>query len=445
MKRKLMNKLIEWKQSRRKKSLIIVGARQVGKTYLVKQFAKENYAKDKIIEINFELFPNAKEFFEGDLSPQAIINKIQKDIRYKDIDFKNNENKPYLIFLDEIQSCENALISLKGFSMESNLYHVIASGSLLGVALKRDFNGSYPVGYVEHMELKGLDFEEFLWANGISEEYVNNLRNGILDKLLITKDAHERLLDLYRKYIVIGSLPEAINTFIETNNFEEVYKVQKDLKIGYLQDIRKYSNDNNLKIKVEKCFQSIPLHLKEQNKKFMYKRVERNGRERMFEGALDWLYDAGLVIYCNNTKKIQNPIDTYIKDNHFKLFLFDTGILMSMFESYKRYNVLNGSDDLDIGGIYENAVACSIAKYNDNTLMYYNDNLIDVDFICKYEDKLLLIEVKSGNNLKSHSLNKVSEELRDEQIIPIKLSSKLIENKENKIINVPLYVFALLK
>jgi len=444
MKRKLMKKLVSWKNNKRKKSIILVGARQVGKTYLIKEFAKQNYEKNKIIEINFELFPDAKNFFENDLSPQAIMNKIQNSIKYKDIDFKNDEKHPYLIFLDEIQSCENALISLKGFSMENSLYHVIASGSLLGVALKRSFNGSYPVGYVEHMELEAFDFEEYLWARGISQNFIDNIKDIFLKKEKISADTHEKMLALFRQYIVIGGLPEAINTFIDTNDYESVYKVQKDLNIGYIQDIRKYAMDNNLKVKIEKCYNSIPNHLKEQNKKFMYKRVEKNGRERMFEGTLEWLQDAGLVVFCNNLKRIERPISAYAINESFKLFVFDTGILMSMFEADKRYNVLNGSEDLDIGGIYENAIASILVKHGQkNNIYYHNDNIIDIDFVCDYKDNILAIEVKSGNNLKSFSLNKFAQKDQNESIKKIKISSKLIENND-KIINIPFYLFALI-
>ena len=238
-------------------------------------------------------------------------------------------------------------------------------------------------------------------------------------------------------------MPEAIITFLETNSYNEVYQVQQDLTLGYIQDIRKYVESNDLKIKIEKCFKSIPNHLKEQNKKFMYKRVEHNGRERMFYGALDWLNDAGLVIFCNNTKRIQQPIESYAIENSFKLYLFDTGILMSMFIPEKRFNVLNGSDDIDVGGIYENAIACILSnKQNSNQIYYYNDNIIDIDFVGKDKEKLWAIEVKSGNNLKSPSINKFAKDNQDENIQLMKISSKLVEEND-KILNIPFYEIAL--
>lgn len=442
MKRKITAELLAWKNSPRKKSLLIFGARQVGKTYIVEEFAKANYPADKIITMNFELFPEAKSFFENDLSPQAIMRKIQSNIKYMHVNFKDDENNPYFIFLDEIQSCENAIIALKAFTQQNKLYHVIASGSLLGVAIKRQFGGSYPVGYVQHMQLKPFDFEEFLWANGYGESFIENIKN-VNDIKTISPETHDVLLDMFRKYIVVGGLPEAINTFIETNDYREVYTVQNDLRRGYIQDIRKYVTDGSQRVKIEKCFASIPYHLKEQNKKFMYKRVESGGRERMFGDSLDWLAEAGLVLFCYNTKDMQFPLESYKIDNSFKLFMFDTGILMSMFDEAKRYNVLNGNDDLDIGGIYENAVACTLwHSSRKDELYYYNLPNMDIDFLTENDGKILAIEVKSGNTLKSPSLNKLVESYLKDYICPVKLSSKIVL-EDSVIKNLPFYKFAL--
>lgn len=443
MKRKITKSFVEWKASKTKKCLLVVGARQVGKTYSIEEFAKENYPSNKIISINFELFPEAKKFFENDLSPKAIMNKIQMNIRFMDIDFKDDENNPYFIFLDEIQSCENALISLKSFSLENKLYHVIASGSLLGVALARSFHGSYPVGYVSHLEMKPFDFEEFLWAFNYSEDFIEQIRMNSNSKD-ISLSTHETLLGMLRKYIVIGGLPSCILTFLNSNDFHKVYEIQQDLKRGYIQDIRKYAENHNESLKIEKCFASIPFQLKQQNKKFMYHRVEEGGRVRKFKDALDYLYEAGLVTFCYNTKTIQSPLESYKKEESFKLFLFDTGILMSMFHEEKRYLVLNGNDDLDIGGIYENLVAniLSLNPY-EHELYYYNRMDMDIDFLKEENGKITAIEVKSGNNLKSPSLNKLKNDESKKDVYLLKLSSKIVY-EEQDIHNLPFYQFALL-
>ena len=439
MKRKIYDDLLKWKTAKKKKCLFVQGARQVGKTYIIDKFAVENYPADKIIKMDFIISKDMNQFFEGDLSPEAIMRRVSSDIRFRNIDFKNDINNPYFIFLDECQECENAIIALKVFSMQSNLYHVVASGSLLGVALKREFSGSYPVGYVQHLSMYPMDFEEFLWAFGYHSDFIEN----ILRSDSVTDSTHETLTDLFRKYIVIGGMPEAVETYIDTQNYDNVYSVQNDLKIGYIQDIRKYGETESMKIKIQKCFESIPTHLKQQNKKFRYRRIEKNGRSRMFNSALDWLYDAGLVIYCDNLKTIQKPLSSYIEEDEFKLFLLDTGVLMSMFPAEKRYKVLNGSEDIDIGGIYENAVACVIANAKkDNSTTYLNMEQLDLDFVIEIHDLPTLIEVTSGENLKSASLKKYLKMNPDFDGEVIKLSNKLASNEE-RVQNKTFYRFAL--
>ena len=431
----------KWMHSNTRKSLLIQGARQTGKTYSIHEFAVTHYPENKIIEMNFILNQDMNSFFEGDLSPESILRRIQADYRFRHIDFNNDVNRPYLIFLDEIQECENAVISLKGFTMQKELYHVIASGSLLGVALKRQFTGSYPVGYVQHMNMYPMDFEEFLWAMGYEEPFLSS----VMEQDHLSSATHEVLMDLFRRYIVIGGLPEAVQTFAMTNDYSEVYAVQQDLQFGYIQDIRKYGDTSTQKLKIEKCFQSVPLHLKEQNKKFMYKRVEKNGRKRMFEDALDWLYEAGLVIYCDNLKTIQPPLESYTEEENFKLFMFDTGILMSMFPESKRYSVLQGSEDIDIGGIYENAVACILAKSVGRKHLCYMklNQQLDLDFIYEENDETVILEMISGNSLKSSSLHNFIRNHPGYKGKIIKLSGK-IASDEGSVRNVPFYRFALM-
>lgn len=440
MKRKIYDDLVSWKKTKHKKCLFIQGARQVGKTYIIDKFAEDNYPTNKIIKIDFIINNDMNSFFEGDLSCEAIMRRISADIRFRNINFVDDTENPYFIFLDECQECENAIIALKAFSMKSDLYHVVASGSLLGVALKREFSGSYPVGYVKHISMYPMDFEEFLWAFGYNSSFIDNLLSS--DK--ISETTHEVMTDLFKKYIVIGGMPEAVRTYIESKNYDEVYQVQTDLRIGYIQDIRKYGENETTKIKIQKCFESIPFHLKQHNKKFVYKRVDNNGRSRMYKEALDWLYDAGLVIYCNNLKTIEIPLSSYIEEDNFKLFILDTGILMSMFPEEKRYVILGGEEDIDVGGIYENAVACIIAclnKKNDTTYLSLQQQL-ELDFVIEINSKPVIIEVKSGKNLKSPSLNKYIKMNPNYDGEIIKLSNK-IANNEEKVINKTFYKFAL--
>ena len=440
MKRKIYDDLLRWKSSKKKKCLFIQGARQVGKTYIIDEFAAENYPANKIIKMDFIIQKDMNRFFEGDLSPAAVMRRVSGDIRFRNIDFKDDPDNPYFIFLDECQECENAIIALKAFSMQSELYHVSASGSLLGVALKREFSGSYPVGYVQHLSMYPMNFEEFLWAFGYNDRFIEQL----LQSDSVTDSTHEVLADLFRKYIVIGGMPEAVETFIDTQNYDAVYTVQSDLRTGYIQDIRKYGESETMKIKIQRCFESIPAHLKEQNKRFMYKRVEKNGRSRMFDHALDWLYDAGLVIYCDNLKTLKQPLSSYTEEDSFKLFLLDPGVLMSMFPPEKRYHVLSGSEDIDIGGIYENAVACILATAKkNNKLAYMNmEQQLDLDFVMESNDVITILEVKSGDSLKSSSLKKFLKMNPDFDGKVIKLSNKLASD-EAVVKNKTFYRFAL--
>lgn len=439
-----MSELLRWKQDSNKKSLIIQGARQVGKTYIVREFARNNYSKNRIIEINFEKFNGAEDFFKNDLSPETIVGKIQNDIRFKDVDFNKNTEKPLFIFLDEIQKCPNALSSLKFFTEEKSKYHVIASGSLLGVALSKK-DTSYPVGYIEHLTMHPLDFEEFLWALGYSKQYVDNLKDTFAKRLTLTDTANDGLMDLYRKYIVVGGLPGPINTYLNKNDYTSVLKEQNDLFKGYIADIERYCDDNSLKIKVKKCLESIPNQLKQQNRKFKYKEVIPNGRSRMFDSALDWLENAGLIITCNNLKLIKEPIESFNEENDFKIYLFDTGILLSQYQDTIRYDVLGGVDNIEVGGIYENAVAQVLTNFQKKSSIYYYNipSVIDVDFVSRDKYSVLAIEVKSGNNIKSKSLNKLSQGKFDFPISFIKISSKIVKEDSGNIENMPFYVFAL--
>jgi len=412
--------------------LIVKGARQIGKTNAIKNFGEKNYRS--YIEINFIEKKEYSDIFDNGYATDDIIKNIS--LKNPALEFIPDET---LIFFDEIQKCPNVATALKFFKLDGR-YDVICSGSLMGINYEEIESNS--VGYKTDYIMYSLDFEEFLWANGYSESFIENIRS-VTDMKTLSAGTHDALIDMFRKYIVIGGLPEAINTFIETNDYHEVYTVQNDLRRGYIQDIRKYVTDNSQRIKIEKCFASIPYHLKEQNKKFMYKRVEHNGRERMFSDSLDWLAEAGLVLFCYNTKDIAFPLESYKTDNSFKLFMFDTGILMSMFDETKRYNVLNGNDDLDIGGIYENAVACVISQNNrKNELYYFNLPNMDIDFLMEKGDSILAIEVKSGNTLKSPSLHKLVENYLKDFIIPIKLSSKIVY-EDGTVKNIPFYKFAL--
>ena len=443
MKRKITEYLIKWKKNPLKLPLVIKGARQVGKTYAIREFAKENYAPSRYIEIDFEKDPNMESFFEGSKDYSSIMSRISKSISFKSIDFRDDSNQPILLFLDEIQKCPNAITALKFLAEAREKCHVIASGSLLGLYLSDKV--SYPVGYVEHLTMFPFDFEEFMWAMGYSEQYVNGLIALVFDDNLSTKIdkvTHQELSDLFHKYIVIGGLPAAINTFLSTKTYPEVMKTLKNLYDSYIIDMQKYTKPTGDKVKVIECFESIPNQLKQQNKKFKYSLVDKKARSREYIGVIEWLLLAGLVLKCENLKTLNEPIETYIDKEYFKLFFFDTGILLSIMNQDDYYAILNGTQNNEIGGIYENAVATILNQYYyGKSLMYYRkDDLLEVDFVIRNRKVVIPVEVKSGNNLSSASLSKVS---ANKKVVCLRVSNRLVA--ENDIIkNMPFYMFALM-
>lgn len=444
MKRKITNKLINWKNDKNRLPLIIKGARQIGKTFIVKEFANENYAPNRIIYVNFEENPDFASAFSGSKDYGTIISKLSKFFQFKNIDFKDDPNNPLFLFLDEIQKCPDAITSLKFLSEEKEQCHVIASGSLLGLYLSDKSNSSYPVGYVEHVNMYPFDFEEFMWAMGFSEQYVNGLISLSLDYdsyNQISPETHSDLMNLFRDFIVIGGLPAAINTYKKTKTFPDVMNVLKNLNLGYSVDINKYMDNGSEKIKAIDCFQSIPFQLKQQNKKFKFSIIDKQARTREYANPLSWLQLAGLVIPCFNVKTLKEPLELYQDKNYFKLFCFDTGVLLSMMDDIDYYDVLNAKESLNTGGIYENVVACILNQFYDGKpLMYYKEGqTMEIDFIMKNRGLIIPLQVKSGNNLKSPSLNSLSV---NTDFSCLKISSKLV--KENDVIkNLPFYLFAL--
>lgn len=289
-----------------------------------------------------------------------------------------------------------------------------------------------------------FDFEEFMMAMDYSKEYIKRLKQVAYERNLresINEDIHNELLDLFRKYIVIGGLPAAINEYKKTKTFSKVRDVLKNLYNGYKIDVEKYARKSNEKI--IDCFDSIPMQLKQQNKKFKYSLINVNARSREYSYPLHWLNYANMIIKCCNLKTLKEPLELYKDSEYFKVYCFDTGILLATLPETDYFDVLNGNENLDIGGVYENAVACILNQYYDgDNLMYYTKGQeLEIDFVTRNRKQICPIEVKSGNNIKSPSLNKISK--LDNNYSCIKVSNKLI-NDSDDIINKPFYLFALI-
>lgn len=430
LRRKAADKLERWASKEKKKCLVVQGARQTGKTYLIEHFAKEYY--DEVLEINFKETPSAMDVFAGDMTVDSMIMALR--FRYPN---KRIEPEKTLIFLDEIQECEAAITSLKFWSLDQR-YDVIASGSLLGVDYKRA--SSYPVGYVEYIKLYGLDFEEFLWGIGISEDMIASLRDYMKHRKMIPESINEQMMKYFRLYIAIGGMPEAVQKYVDTMDFREVDKVQRDLLQGYLYDIAHYASPEE-KVKAEKCFLSLSKQLLDkENHKFQYKEIEKGARAQKYYSSIDWLICADIVHLCRIVTDLKFDLDDYTKENFFRAYTTDLSLLIAMKDFVlKQHIVENTLQSNTKGGIYESAIADALHKKGYKLYFYKNESSKkELDFIIQKNGQIVPIEVKSGNT-RANSLNSIMKKKND-----ISYGYKFVDGNigvdDNGIITLPLYM-----
>lgn len=431
LKRKATDYIENWIKTKNKKCLLVQGPRQVGKTYLVEHFAANHY--EDFIEINFKEMPSAREIFTGDLTVDKMVMAIK--FRFPE---KKLLPKKTLIFLDEIQECEEAITSLKFWAID-NRFDVIASGSLLGIDYKRA--SSYPVGYVDYLKLYGLDFEEFLWAMGISSEMVSFLKDSLSSKAIIPGAINSQMLSYYRQYIAIGGMPEVVQKYVDTKDFREVDKIQKNLLMGYQYDIAHYASAEE-KVKAEKCYLSLSKQLLDkENHKFQYKEVEKGGRAQKYYSSIEWLIRADIIHLCRRVTDIKFDLDDYAKDDFFRAYTTDLSLLMAMKDfSIKQHIVENTLTGSSKGGIYECAISDALYKKGYKLYFYKNETTKrELDFIIQNDGKVVPIEVKSSNN-RANSLSLLMKENK------ISSGYKFIDGNigisEEGIITLPLYMVA---
>lgn len=433
MRRSAMKDLIDWKENHNGKPLIIYGSRQVGKTYLVREFAKQYY--DNIFEVNFEMDTTAYKMFKGNLT----VKNLMMQLSAYDIDNIILPKKT-LIFFDEVQKCPDVLTALKSFAMDGR-YDVIASGSMLGVTLHQV--SSYPVGYVKTLYMKPLSFEEFLWANKYTEEHIKLIEEFYIKEEQVSQGLHELFNDLFLQYVVVGGMPEAVSTFIKTRNIALVAQVQKDIIEDYNKDIAKYAS-SNVKEKVRECYKSIPQQLAMENKKFQYKLVKAGGKSSFYTSSINWIEDAGLINKIYRLKAFDIPLTAYRDPASFKLYYVDTGLLLSMYEGKNiQTEILNGNLGIFKGAIFENVIAQILIANGVPTYYYRRDERLEIDFVTLLNDKIIPIEVKSGTNTKSRSLsNLINTKNLD---YGIKLSMNNVNCSNPKFKCFPLYMAMFLK
>lgn len=395
LKRKIMNKIQEWYDDKDKKALLIRGLRQIGKTYSAMQFAKEHYKN--VVYINFKNNSSMKEIFDGDL----IVNRITLDISAKmpEANFESNET---VIIFDEIQECQNARASLKVF-VEDGRYDVIATGSLLGIkGYNKKGSKGIPIGYEKMLHMYPLDFEEFLWAKGVKDDVIDIVKQCFKEKKQISPAIHTSFIRYFKEYICIGGLPEVVKTFIEKNDMNKVYDMQRDLIEEYKDDFGKHLDENEnekvdktLLARINRVFDSIPSQLAKENKKFQFSKIERKGRLENYEASIAWLCDYGLINPCYNLSNLETPLEGNKIDNIFKLYFADSGLFIAMLERGTAGEILNGDMNIYKGAIYENIIADAFSKLGRKLYYYHKDSGLEIDFITKYDNEVTLIEVKS--------------------------------------------------
>ena len=426
LQRKALTQLLKWKNKPGKMALLIDGARQVGKTFSITQFAKEQYPH--YVYINFDENPAYKTIFEGDLDMDTLIKQIT--LRVPQAKMVSGQT---LIILDEIQNCPQAQTALKFITLDGR-FDCIATGSLLGIKSKEI--PSYPVGHVEHLDMYSLDFEEFLWARGITVQSIADIKGYFERKEKIPPAMHDRMMELFREHIVVGGMPRVVQEFVDTGNYGSVLKLQRDIISDYASDIAKYAAGSE-KVKARSCFYSIPKQLAKDYKKFQYSVVEKKGTARKFAGSLDWLYEAGIINYCYNLRSPELPLEGNAMNDTFKVYMRDTGLLTAMLEDGSQADIIDGRLGIYKGALFENIIADIFGKMGKKLYYFEYRGQIEVDFFIRRNSQAVAVEVKSAGNTKSKSMSNIIRNYKVKQ--GIKLSSANISVSE-KIDTFPLYM-----
>lgn len=407
LRRKIEDVLLEWKNTANHNPLIIRGIRQCGKTYIVKYFANRHYRS--VVYINFIIQPDRINAFVGTKEVDVILMNLSTMM--PETEFIPNDT---CIILDEIQDCPDARTALKSFK-EDGRFDVIATGSLLGVKgygekHKKEENkklgkNSIPVGYEQIIDMYPLDFEEFLWANGIHYNVIDKLRECLKKEEPVPEGIHHTFMQLLYRYIVVGGLPAVVNKFIETKHIGQVAEVFKSIISEYEDDMVKYADDKD-KPHIRECFESIPQQLAKENKKFQYSVVKKGGRVAQYEGSLQWLEDAGVIRRCYNTSTTELPLSGNAIDGCFKVYVTDIGLLLAMLDSGTRTDVLQGNLLGYKGAIFENLMADFLSKKGCKLYYFHKDTGLELDFLVRYKGECVPLEVKAKSG-KAKSLSTV--------------------------------------
>lgn len=425
MRRYIKEQLIEWKNRKDKKPLILKGARQVGKTYILKEFGQEQY--ENVAYFNFDHDEALKELFVTTKDPKRILEQLVF------VTGKAIEPQKTLIIFDEVQECPDALNSLKYFQEEANEYHIVCAGSLLGIKLSHT---SFPVGKVEYLEMYPMTFTEFLLADNQDNlvQYMESINK--IEKIpdIIFNQLNEKI----KSYFIIGGMPEVVKMWVETRDIEAVNRIQKQILSGYEDDFGKHTDTTYMQAKISIIWESVISQLARENKKFLYQVAKSGARAREYEDAIGWLNDSDILHKIFNITKPDFPLNAYTDLSSFKLYMLDVGLLRrkanldskivaygnKLFEEFK-------------GALTENFILNMIMFKFENKPNYYAFDRHEIDFIIQYKNEIIPIEVKSSENINNISLTRFNE--LNENKISVRFSTRNLD-KSGKILNVPIFM-----
>lgn len=426
MRRKIEQELIRWKTMDGRKPLLLNGARQVGKTYVLEWLGKNHFSS--WVRVNLAQDASMAMTFEGDLKPARIIEAIESAYGIKIVPEET------LIILDEIQKSGRALLSLKMFCEEAPQYFIAAAGSLLGLKIKQDAS-IYPVGKVKNLDLFPMDMEEFLWATG-REELADSIRSHFNEMSAMPEAAHQAAIQAYKQYLVVGGMPEVVSKYVSTGSVIAAAEVQADILRDYMADTTQYATESEA-VKIRSCYQSIPAQLAKENLKFQYKVVQKGGTATIFGASLDWLKHAGLINKCELVSSAFIPLQAYVDPSDFKIYLNDVGLLTQM--SGMPPQLLLSDIEVDntfMGGMTESYVAQALIAAGHNLYYWRNENAGEIDFVIQKGEHVIPIEVKKARRTKSVSFNKFRTEYHPAESIRF---SKKNFGEVDDLMAIPLY------
>jgi len=426
MKRKVTENLLHWKGKSGRMPLLVYGARQVGKTHIIREFGETHYKNAAYF--NLETNQTVASYFSDNIEPERILRFLETESRERIIPDDT------LVIFDEIQSCPRALTSLKYFNEQTPQYHIIGAGSLLGVAINRE-NYSFPVGNVDSVTMFPLDFEEYLWALG-EEMLCEEIKRAFHANEALPGALHEKALDIYRQYLITGGMPRAVLEFVETKSLLTVPDVQNKIINDYIADMAKYAT-NTQSVKIRAAYHSIPVQLAKENKKFQYKLAQRGGTATIFGEAIEWLDFAGVVLKCERVEHGFMPISVYRDLASFKLYMSDVGLL-TMKSGISQATILAAGEieNTFLGSVTENYVAQALRSNRHGLYYWTSEGTAKLDFVLQIGGDIMAVEVKTGTRTKSKSLNMFVTKYKP--AYSIRISARNF-GFENNIKSVPLY------